>query len=301
MKQKTKNPAKATGTESINKNSANFDKLPLTKMAEIMCAENLVAVKAVEKAKKEITKAVKLIEETYLKSGKIIFIGAGTSGRLGILEAAECPPTFSTSPNTFIGLIAGGNKAVFKSVEGAEDNAKQGAKDFLKIANKKDLLIGIASSGTTPYVLGALKEAKKQGNKTVFISSNKIAKNAGADITIFLNTGAEVISGSTRLKAGTAQKLVLNMLTTMAMARVGKVYKNYMVDLQAKNEKLKTRATRLIALSANISTEEAKKYAQKTNYCVKEAVIMAKLKVSQKQAKEILKKHKGFLRRALNE
>lgn len=297
-----KNPkTKPTGTEGINKNSANFDKLPLTKMAEIMCAENLIAAKAVEKAKKEIVKAVKAIIETYLNGGKIIFMGAGTSGRLGILEAAECPPTFSTHPNIFTGLIAGGNKAVFKSVEGAEDNAKQGAKDFVKIANKKDLLIGIASSGTTPYVLGALLAAKKQGNKTVFISSNKIAKNAGADITIYLNTGAEVISGSTRLKAGTAQKLVLNMLTTMAMASVGKVYKNYMVDLQAKNEKLKTRATRLIALSANISTEEAKKYAQKTKYCVKEAVIMAKLKVGQKQAKEILKKHKGFLRSALNE
>lgn len=290
-----------TGTESINKNSANFDKLPFTKMAELMYAENLNAAKAVEKAKKEIIKAAKAVAETYLNKGKIIFMGAGTSGRLGILEAAECPPTFSTSPNIFIGLIAGGNKAVFKSVEGAEDNLKQGAKDFFKIASKKDLLIGIASSGTTPYVLGALQAAKKQGNKTVFISSNKIAENAGADITIFLNTGAEVISGSTRLKAGTAQKLVLNMLTTMAMAHVGKVYKNYMVDLQAKNAKLRNRAVRLIALSANISAEEAQKYAQKTNYCVKEAVIMAKLKVGQKQAKEILKKHKGFLRSALNE
>ena len=301
MKTKTKNPMKTTGTESINKNSANFDKLPLTKMAEIMCAENLVAIKAVTRAKKDIIKATKLVENTYLSGGKIIFIGAGTSGRLGILEAAECPPTFSTSQNVFTGLIAGGNNAVFKSVEGAEDNQKQGTKDFLKIANKKDLLVGIASSGTTPYVLGALQAAKKQGNKTVFISSNKIAENAGADITIYLNTGAEVISGSTRLKAGTAQKLVLNMLTTMAMTRVGTVYKNYMVDLQAKNEKLKNRAIRLIALSGNITFEEAKKYAQKTNYCVKEAIIMAKLKVDQKKAKEILKKHKGFLRRALNE
>lgn len=301
MRTNKKFPLNLSETESINKNSENFDKLPLNKMAEIMCAENLAAAKAVEKAKKEIVKAVKFVEETYLKGGKIIFIGAGTSGRLGILEAAECPPTFSTPPNIFTGLIAGGNNAVFKSVEGAEDNVKQGAKDFLKIANKKDLLIGIASSGTTPYVLGALQAAKKKGNKTIFISSNKIAKNAGADITIYLNTGAEVISGSTRLKAGTAQKLVLNMLTTMAMSRVGKIYKNYMVDLQAKNEKLKNRAVRLIALAANISAEEAKKYAQKTNYNIKEAVVMTKRKVNQKQAKELLKKHKGFLRGALNE
>jgi len=298
---KTKRNISLTETERINTHSENFDKLPLNEMAEIMCAENLNAANAVYKAKKEIIKAVKFTEQTYLNGGKIIFMGAGTSGRLGVLEAAECPPTFSTPQNIFTALIAGGNKAVFKSVEGAEDNLKQGAKDFLKIANKKDLLIGIASSGTTPYVLGALAAAKKNGNKTVFISSNKTAKNADADITIYLNTGAEVISGSTRLKAGTAQKLVLNMLTTMAMARVGKVYKNYMVDLQAKNEKLKNRAIRLIALSANITTEEAKKYAQKTNYSIKEAVIMAKLKLNRKQAQNLLKKHKGFLRGALNE
>ena len=294
-------PFLLTETESLNKNSQNFDKLPLNKMAEVMCTENLNAVNAVKKAQKEIVKAVKLVEQTYQNGGKIIFIGAGTSGRLGVLEAAECPPTFSTPKNLFSALIAGGKKAVFESIEGAEDNAVQGAKDFLKIASKKDLLIGIASSGTTPYVLGALKTAKKQGNKTVFITSNKSAKKAGAAVTIYLNTGAEVISGSTRLKAGTAQKLVLNMLTTMAMARVGKIYKNYMVDLQAKNEKLKNRATRLIAFAANISLEEAKKYARKTNFNVKEAVVMVKLKVDQKQAKEILKKHKGFLRSALNE
>ncbi len=290
-----------TETEALNKNSQNFDKLPLNKMAEIMCTENFVAAGAVKKAQKEIVKAVKIVEETYLNGGKIIFMGAGTSGRLGVLEAAECPPTFNTTKNSFTAIIAGGNKAVFNSVEGAEDNTAQGAKDFLKIAGKKDLLIAIASSGNTPYVLGALKAAKKQGSKSVFISSNKLAKKHGAGITIYLNTGAEVISGSTRLKAGTAQKLVLNMLTTLAMARVGKIYKNYMVDLQAKNEKLKNRATRLIALAADISIDKAKKYAQKTNFNVKTATVMAKLKVNKKQAEEILKKHKGFLRGALNE
>ena len=290
-----------TETEALNKNSQNFDKLPINKMAEVMCAENLNAAKAVQKAQKEIVKAVKLITKTYQTGGKIIFIGAGTSGRLGVLEAAECPPTFSTPKNLFTAIMAGGKKAVFESVEGAEDDSKQGAKDFLKIAGKKDLLIAIASSGKTPYVLGAIKTAKRQGNKTVFITSNKAAKKEGASVTIYLNTGAEVISGSTRLKAGTAQKLVLNMLTTMAMASVGKIYKNYMVDLQAKNNKLKNRATRLIAIAAGINFEEAQKYAQKTKYSVKEAIVMAKLKVSQKQAKDILKKHKGFLRSALNE
>lgn len=288
------------GTEAINKNSKNFDKLPFNKMAEIMCEENLTVIKAVKKAQKEIIKAAELVEKTYLKGGKIIFMGAGTSGRLGILEAAECPPTFNTPKNLFTAIIAGGKKAVFNSVEGAEDNIKQSAKDFLKIAKKKDLLIGIASSGSTPYVLGALACAKKNGNKTVFITSNKPTKKI-ADVTIYLSTGAEIISGSTRLKAGTAQKTVLNMLTTMAMARVGKIYKNYMVDLQAKNEKLKKRAMHLIALSANISLKEARKYALKTNFNIKEAVLMAKLKLKQKDAKILLKKHKGFLRSALNE
>ena len=290
-----------TETENINKNSQNFDKLPLKQMASLMCAENLAAVKAVERAQKEIIKTVKLLEETYTKGGKIIFVGAGTSGRLGVLEAAECPPTFNTPKKLFSALIAGGNKAVFNSIEGAEDNKKQGAKDFLKFSNKKDLLIAIASSGNTPYVLGALEAAKKQGNKTVFITSNKTAKKEGADITIYLNTGAEIISGSTRLKAGTAQKLVLNMLTTMTMTRAGKVYKNYMVDLQAKNQKLKNRAMRLIALSADISLENAKKYAEQTKFNIKEAVLMAKLKISRKEAQILLKKHKGFLRSALNE
>ena len=167
-----------TETEALNKNSQNFDKLPINKMAEVMCAENFVAVNAVKKAQKEIIKAVKLVEKTYLAGGKIIFIGAGTPGRLGVLEAAECPPTFNVPKNLFTALIAGGNKAVFESIEGAEDNAAQGVKDFLKIAGKKDLLVGIASSGTTPYVLGALKAAKKQGNETVLITSNKSAKKA---------------------------------------------------------------------------------------------------------------------------
>jgi len=290
-----------TETEAVNKKTQNFDKLPLSKMADLMCAENLAAVRAVKKAKKEIVSAVQLVIQTYFSGGKIIFIGAGTSGRLGILEAAECPPTFNTPKNLFSALIAGGNKAVFNSVEGAEDASKQGEKDFLKTASKKDLLIALASSGRTPYVLGALSAAKKQGNKTVFITSNKIAKKAGADITIYLSTGAEVISGSTRLKAGTAQKIVLNMISTMAMARCGKIYKNYMVDLQAKNEKLKNRAIRLITLSANIPLENAKKYAQKTNFNIKEAVLMAKLKLNRKEAQNLLKKHKGFLRSALNE
>ena len=174
-------PIPLTETETINKNSQNFDKLPINKMAEVMCAENFVAVTAVKKAQKEIVQAVKLVEETYLAGGKIIFMGAGTSGRLGVLEAAECPPTFNTPKNLFSALIAGGKKAVFESVEGAEDNDKQGAQDFLRIAGKKDLLVGIASSGTTPYVLGALKAAKKQGNKTIFITSNKTAKKRRRD------------------------------------------------------------------------------------------------------------------------
>ena len=175
-------------------------------------------------------------------------MGAGTSGRLGILEAAELPPTFSTLPKDFKALIAGGNKAVFKAVEGAEDSSMQGSKDFLKNAKNVGALITIAASGNTPYIQGALKTAKQKKVPTILITSNKNASKENADIFIFLDSGPEFISGSTRLKAASAAKFALNMITTLAMAKCNKVYKNYMVDVKATNTKLKARAVRLISL-----------------------------------------------------
>lgn len=288
-------------TENINADTEDFSFCSPSEMFDKMQRENLNAVKAVSHAKAEIQAAAELVAKTYLNKNKIIFIGAGTSGRLGILEASECPPTFSVGYNIFKAIMAGGKKAVFKAVEGAEDNFEAGAQDFLKKAKPGDILIGCAASGRTPYVLGALKAAKDKGHKTVYIACSNTADRSNADIFIYLPTGAEVISGSTRLKAATATKCALNMITTMSMALCGKVYKNLMVDVKASNIKLKARAVRLIERAAGISHKEALALAGQTDYNVKKAIVMALLKVDLKTAADLLKKHKGFLGEIINE
>lgn len=293
--------AKLPQTEVLNENSADFSFCAPAKMFDKMQRENLNAVKAVAKAKKAIVAAAKLTSETYLNGNKIIFAGAGTSGRLGVLEAAECPPTFSVGYDVFDTVMAGGKGAVFKAVEGAEDDFNLGARDFKKKAKKGDILIAIAASGRTPYALGALRAARESGNGTVFVSCSDTADTSDADIFIYLPTGAEVVSGSTRLKAATATKCALNMITTMAMALSGKVYKNLMVDVKASNVKLKDRAARLIAKAAGIEKEEAVALAKKTRYNVKAAIVMAKLKVGFGKAQALLKESGGFLDKIINE
>lgn len=284
-------------TEKINKNTAYLSTLNLDKQIDLMNQENLRAVLCLKKAKKSLKQAVLLIAKTYQNKKTTLFMGAGTSGRLGILEAAELPPTFSTLPSEFKALIAGGNKAVFKAVEGAEDSCEQGAKEFLKNAKNVGVLIAIAASGNTPYIQGALKTAKQKKVPTILITSNKNASKENADIFIFLDSGAEFISGSTRLKAATAAKLALNMITTLAMTKCNKVYKNYMVDVKASNNKLKARAVRLISLTLNIPEEKALVLAKKTNYKVKEAILLGKGKTNYKT---LLAKYKGNLEEALN-
>ncbi len=290
---------KLSPTEQINKKTAGLDQLALDKMVDLMYQESLAAAKCVISAKKEIAKAVQLVEEAHKKGNKTIFMGAGTSGRLGILEAVECPPTFSVDYNAFTGIIAGGNSAVYKSVEGAEDSVEQGAQDFLKTAKKGDILIGIAASGNTPYVQGALKAAKEKRYSTVLVACNDGANTKYADVFIYLPTGAEVVSGSTRLKAGTATKLALNMITTLAMVRCGKVYDNYMVDVNASNNKLRARAIRLVKIITASAEEEAEKITKQAKYNVKAAVVMIKKKTDYKKALALLKKHKGFLRKII--
>ncbi len=282
-------------TEQINKNTANLDRLPINKMVDVMYKESIWAATCVNKAAPAIARAVKEVEAAYKRNSKIIFTGAGTSGRLGVLEAVECPPTFSVPFTLFTPLIAGGKKAIFKAVEGAEDNAELGAKDFLKAAKKGDILIGIAASGNTPYVQGALEAAKKAGHKTILVACNQNANRKNADIFVYLPTGAEVVSGSTRLKAGTATKIALNMITTLAMVRCGKVYKNYMVDVKASNLKLKARAARLICQITGVDEDTAQTLAKETKYNVKAAVVMVKLGIDQSEALALLKKHKGYL------
>ncbi len=288
---------KLSKTEKINKNTANLLALTLDKQIDLMNEENLRSVLCLKKAKKSLKQAVILVAKTYQENKTTLFMGAGTSGRLGILEAAELPPTFRTLPQEFKALIAGGNSAVFKAVEGAEDSAKQGAKDFLKNAKNVGTLITIAASGNTPYIQGALKAAKQKKVSTILITSNKNANKENADISIFLDTGAEFISGSTRLKAASAAKFALNMITTLAMTKCNKVYKNYMVDVKATNTKLKARAVRLIGLILNIPQEKAEVLAKQTKYKVKEAVLLGKGK---KNYKTLLEKYKGNLAEALN-
>lgn len=288
---------KLSETEKINKNTATLASLNLDKQIDLMNEENLRSVLCLKKAKKSLKQAVLLVAKTYLKNKTTLFMGAGTSGRLGILEAAELPPTFSILPKEFKALIAGGNKAVFKAVEGAEDSADQGSKDFLKNSKNVGALITIAASGNTPYIQGALKTAKQKKVPTILITSNKNALKDNANIFIFLDSGPEFISGSTRLKAASAAKFALNMITTLAMIKCNKVYKNYMVDVKATNTKLKARAIRLISLILNIPKEKAEVLAKKTNYKVKEAVLLGKGK---KNYKILLAKHKGNLEASLN-
>ena len=279
-----------------------MDLLSARGLVALINSEDAAALRAVKAAKKEITLAVEKTAKIFASGGNIIFIGAGTSGRLGIIEAVECYPTFSLEPGRITGIIAGGENAVFKSKEGAEDDGEQGEKDILKAAKKGDIVFGITASGRTPYVIAALAAAKRIKAATVLITCNNadIGKPA-ADIIIYLPTGAEVLQGSTRMKAGTATKMALNIITTSTMALCGKIYKNLMVDVKATNNKLRGRAARLVRNIAGVDEKTAQKFLAETDYSVKTAVVMLKKSSDKKIAEALLKKQKGFLRKVLNE
>ncbi|WP_424245534.1 N-acetylmuramic acid 6-phosphate etherase [Elusimicrobium posterum] len=283
-------------TETRNKKTENLDRLSIPQMVAKINAEDFNAAKAVKAATPQISKAIEKAAASFMKGGKLIFIGAGTSGRLGVLEAAECPPTFSTDPAQIVGIIAGGEKAIFKAKEGAEDDPVLGAKDIEKIVKKGDVVFGIAASGRTPYVHGALKAAKKKKAVTVLISCNNNIDKKSADIIVYLPTGAEALQGSTRMKAGTATKMALNIITTSTMVLCGKVYKNYMIDVKASNEKLYARATRLVSTIAKISEKEAEKFLTIADFNVKTAIVMAVKNITEPQAEKLLKQKKGFLK-----
>ncbi len=288
-------------TEKINPRTKHLDRLSPAALARVFNVEDLNAARAVEKANKEIATAITWAAKTYAGKHKIIFIGAGTSGRLGILEAVECVPTFGTKPDEIIGLIAGGNKAVFRSQEGAEDNEKQGAREIKKYAHPGDLVIGLTASGRTPYVLGALAQAQKIGTQTVLVSCNPTADISHAHLHICLQTGAEALSGSTRLKAGTATKMALNAITTGAMVLCGKTYGNLMVDVQPTNKKLVARALRLIEHIAQTDEKTAAKLLRASGRHVKTAIVMHRRKATRAQARAQLKKANGFLGKILND
>ena len=248
-------------------------------------------------------KAVDTIVESLKQGGRLLYFGAGTSGRLGVVDASECPPTFGTTPEMVQGFIAGGEEAMFVAQEGAEDYEENGAKDVIGAnVNKNDVVCGIAASRRTPYVIGAIKKAKELGATTLYITctprdSFNIEE---VDIPICPYVGPEVVMGSTRMKSGTAQKLVLNMLTTTAMVRLGKTYENMMIDLQMTNKKLVERAKRIVMTITGVSYEEATEYLDKSDYHVKSALVMILAKVSFGEAKDRLEKTNGFVRRAID-
>ncbi|WP_047045631.1 N-acetylmuramic acid 6-phosphate etherase [Vibrio mexicanus] len=287
-------------SEGRNPDTMDIDLLPALDIVRKMNQQDALVPLAIEKVLPEIAKAVDKIAEAFQSGGRLIYMGAGTSGRLGVLDASECPPTFGVSDKMVIGLIAGGPEAILKAKEGAEDSLELGKADLQAINfTEQDVVVGIAASGRTPYVIGALNYANAVGATTVALSCNPDSPIADiADIAISPVVGPEALTGSTRLKSGTAQKLVLNMLTTASMIRIGKSYQNLMVDVKATNEKLVARAARIVIQATDCSEEQAKQVLAQTDYDVKLAILMLLTGLEKQQAQNQLKEHKGFLRSA---
>ncbi len=289
-------------TENRNEHSMTLHQLNALQIIQLMNEEDSKVPLAIKKVEKEIAAAVEAIVERLQIGGRLIYIGAGTSGRLGILDAAECVPTFGVSPDLVVGKIAGGKQAILKAVEGAEDSEQFGQDDLVEIQlTKNDTVVGIAASGRTPYVIGGLKYAQTIGAKTISLSCNANSEISNyAEIAIEVVPGPEILTGSTRLKAGTAQKLVLNMLSTASMIGIGKVYKNLMVDVQPTNEKLRVRAIRIIQQATECSTLEAEQAFKDSNERVKVAITMVLLDQSKEQAENTLLQNKGFIQDSIN-
>jgi N-acetylmuramic acid 6-phosphate etherase len=289
-------------TEQRNKNSMDIDVRSTSEILKIINNEDKTVALAVENELPYIEQAVELIVMALKNGGRLFYFGAGTSGRIGVVDAAECPPTFGTPPDLIQGFIAGGKEAMFRAQEGAEDLEENGAKDVVKAKVKsKDVVCGIAASRRTPYVIGAVKKAKELGAKTIYVTCNPRDEFniKEADIAICPYVGPEVIMGSTRMKSGTAQKLVLNMLTTASMIRLGKVYENMMIDLQMTNKKLVERSKRIVMTITGVSYDKAADVLKKADGHVKTALVMIKANVSATEARKRLKKTEGFVRKAI--
>ncbi|RWX56275.1 N-acetylmuramic acid 6-phosphate etherase [Photobacterium chitinilyticum] len=287
-------------TESRNTASQHIDTLSTMEMLKVINDEDKKVALAVEQALPEIARAVDAIAVAFRQGGRLIYSGAGTSGRLGILDASECPPTYGSKPEQVVGLIAGGHKAILKAVENAEDNQTLGADDLKALNfNQHDVLVGIAASGRTPYVLGAMSYAKSVGATVACISCNpQSAMTEVADISITPVVGPEVVTGSSRMKAGTAQKLVLNMLTTGAMIRTGKVYGNLMVDVEATNAKLVERQKNIVVAATECSSEDAESALAACNGHCKTAIVMILANLTADEARTLLEQNQGFIRQA---
>ena len=288
-------------TEQRNPNSMHVDSLSALEIVQLMNEEDKQVPLAIEKCLPQIAQAVECIVAAFQQGGRLVYIGAGTSGRLGVLDASECPPTFGVSPEMVKGIIAGGERALRHPIEGAEDSKTQAVVDLQTIQfSSKDVLVGIAASGRTPYVIGALEYAKSLGSVTVSIASNPNSAMANiVDIAIDTVVGPEVLTGSSRLKSGTAQKLVLNMLTTASMILMGKCYQNLMVDVQASNEKLKARAIRIVMQATDCDKTLAEETLKLADQNAKLAIMMILSGLDRAQAEALLEKHHGKLQLAL--
>jgi N-acetylmuramic acid 6-phosphate etherase len=290
-------------TEQINPSTLAIDKLSATDIVERMLTEDRKMLAAVQREKDRIAVGVEIITQALRKSGRVIFVGAGTSGRLGVLESAEMPPTFGTDPDLVQAIMAGGHNAVLRAREGVEDNYEEGARSINRLRpTTKDVVIGVSASGMTPFVRGALTRARRAGSKIIFVTCDPSTElQTFVDLTIAPAVGPEVIAGSTRLKAGTATKLVLNMLTTAAMIRIGKTYGNLMVDVQMGSEKLRDRARRIIVIVTGLDYDEADKLLRRAHWNVKAAIVMQKSGLSYNHALSRLRHAHDIVREAIGE
>jgi N-acetylmuramic acid 6-phosphate etherase len=288
-------------TEKANSRTENIDRLTTSQIVKLINAEDRFVAPAVGKERKKIAAAVDMIVERFEKNGRLVYVGAGTSGRLGVLDASECPPTFGVTPKLVQGIIAGGKRALVRAIEGAEDKADDGIRAINKHKiSAKDVVVGIAACGLTPFVRAALKEAMKKGAGTIFITcAPEAVKDIPAEIIINPVVGPEVITGSTRMKAGTATKLVLNTLTTTAMIKMGKVYGNLMVDLMATNNKLRDRSARIVSQLTGLSQTKAANLLKRAKGKVKAAIVMHFRNVNLQQAVRILNDSGQLLRKAV--
>ena len=290
-------------TESRNKETMGLDQMTPLEIVTVMNREDGKAVEAVEEVLPQIAQAIVWCTDSLKQKGRIIYIGAGTSGRLGVLDAVECPPTFGVSPDVVVGLIAGGTPAFVKAVEGAEDSQTMGEEDLKEIhLSPADIVIGLAASGRTPYVIYGLRYAKKIGCRTVAVSCNRDSEiGKEADLAIEPVPGPEVLTGSTRLKAGTVQKMVLNMISTGSMVGIGKVYQNLMVDVVQTNMKLITRAENIVMTATGCTREEARDSLEEAEGSVKLAITMILLQCGAKSAKTRLNRAGGYVRNAIQD
>lgn len=288
-------------TEKQNPNTMNLDKMSVKDALIVMNNEDKKVAEAIEEVIPEIEEAVHVIIRQLKKGGRLIYTGAGTSGRLGVLDAAECPPTFGTPKEQVVGLIAGGERAFTEAIEGSEDSVELGKEDLVKLElNENDVVVGLAASGRTPYVIGGLTYANEINVPTIAVACNKNSKiGQVASIAIEASPGPEVLTGSTRLKAGSTQKMILNMLSTLSMVGIGKVYKNLMVDVQPTNKKLESRAENIVIEATEVDRETAKQKLKESDGKVKIAIIMILLDIDKETAVQKLEESEGHIRKAL--